>query len=49
MNIAFWLLLCILIVFWIVDAYKSRDVAIKETLIIILFALLGVEIFKLYG
>lgn len=47
MNVAFWILTLILVILWIVDAYKAREVAIKETIIIILFVLLGVAVFKL--
>ena len=49
MNIAYWILVLILIVLWAVDAYRAREIGIKETIIIILFAIVGAAVFGIPG
>ena len=49
MIIAYWILVLVLFILWVIDAYRSREIAIKEIIVLVLFAILGAVVFGVPG
>lgn len=49
MNLIYWTLVLVLFILWVIDAYRSREIAIKEIIVLVLFIIAGAALFGIPG